>query len=239
MSIFSHLDELRRRLLYCVLCLTATASLCFTFSQQLFTYLRQPLADITTQKMIVLTPLEMFITYIKLSLIAGLFLAMPFMLTQLWLFIAPGLYGHEKRWVVPFVACGSGFFVGGAAFCFYLVLPASFKYLVDMVPLGVEAHYSVSAYFSLVIQLMLAFGLVFELPLIMTILGAAQVVGAAAFARFRKYWLIIAALLGGILTPTPDPMTQMMMAVPLVLFYELGIVGARFAGVARRGSLKK
>ncbi|HET6345422.1 MAG TPA: twin-arginine translocase subunit TatC, partial [Myxococcota bacterium] len=187
----------------------------------------QPLAVLPSQKMIVLGPLEMFITYIKLSILAAVLVSSPFILLQLWLFVSPGLYAHEKRWVVPFVVLGTLFFVGGAAFCFYLVLPASFKYLIDMVPMSVEAHYSVSLYFSLVIQLMLAFGVVFELPLVMTLLGAAGVVSAEGFAGFRKYWVVIAAIIGGVLTPTPDPMTQMMMAVPLIVFFELGIIGAR------------
>ncbi len=227
MSIFDHLGELRRRIMYSLACLVLTSGGCFTFAEKIFIFLRRPLEAISAQKMIVLTPLEMFMTYIKLAIMGGLFLAMPCVLLQLWWFISPGLYAHEKRWVVPFVALGSGCFMGGAAFCFYLVLPASFRYLVDMVPLGVEAHYSVSAYFSLIIQLMLAFGLIFELPLVMTILGAATIVRASAFAKFRKYWIIVAFFIGGVLTPTPDVMTQMLMAVPLIIFYEMGIVGAR------------
>ncbi|RYF11702.1 MAG: twin-arginine translocase subunit TatC [Deltaproteobacteria bacterium] len=129
--------------------------------------------------------------------------------------------------MIPFVLCGTGFFVGGAAFCFFAVLPASFEYLVGMVPTGVESHYSVSVYLSLIMQMVLAFGLIFELPLVMAMLGAAGLVAAQTFAGFRKYWVIAAAFIGGVLTPTPDPMTQLMMAAPLVLFYEVGILGAR------------
>jgi sec-independent protein translocase protein TatC len=234
MSIFDHLGELRRRLVYSLIVLAVAAGVCFSYAPELFNYLRQPLAALPSQKMIVLGPLEMFITYIKLSLLAAVLVSSPFILLQLWLFVSPGLYAHEKRWVVPFVMLGSLFFVGGAAFCFYLVLPASFKYLVDMVPLEVEAHYSVSLYFSLVIQLMLAFGVVFELPLVMALLGAAGVVTPEGFAGFRKYWIVIAAIIGGVLTPTPDPMTQMMMAVPLMVFFELGIIGARMTQRGRR-----
>lgn len=228
MSIFQHLGELRKRLVYALIAFVVVSSACFYFSEQLFELLRMPIASLPdSQKMIVLGPLEMFITYIKLALMAGAFVSSPFVLLQLWLFVAPGLYPSEKRWVIPFVLFGSLFFVGGAAFCFFLVLPASFKYLIDMVPLTVEAHYSVSLYFSLVIQLMLAFGGVFELPLIMALLGAAGVVTSEAMAKFRRYWIVIAAIIGGVLTPTPDPMTQMMMAVPLMIFFELGILGAR------------
>jgi sec-independent protein translocase protein TatC len=193
----------------------------------MFEWLRQPLALVPNNKMIVLGPLEMFVTHLKLALLGAVFSTSPFLLLQLWLFVAPGLYPQERRWVIPFVAAGSASFVGGAAFCFYVVLPASFKYLVEMVPVGVEAHYSVALYFSLVIHLMLAFGVVFELPLVLTLLGAAGLTSAPALGRFRKYWIVIATIIGGVLTPTPDPMTQMMMAVPLMLFFEVGILGVR------------
>lgn len=227
MPFLSHLGELRRRIIYALIALVVMAMVCFSFAPHIFEWLRQPLAHVPNNKMIVLGPLEMFMTHIKLALLGALLTTSPFLLLQLWLFVAPGLYPQERRWVVPFVTAGSLSFVGGAAFCFYVVLPASFRYLVDMVPIGVEAHYSVALYFSLVIHLMLAFGVVFELPLILTLLGAANLTSAAALGRFRKPWIVIAVIIGGILTPTPDPMTQMMMAVPLMLFFELGILGVR------------
>ncbi len=234
MHFLDHLDELRKRLIYSVLVLAVCTAVAFHFSPELFEYLRRPLSQVPSGKMIVLGPLEMFITYIKLAVMAGLMASAPFILFQLWQFVAPGLYPSERRFVVPFVLFGTLSFVGGAAFCFYLVLPASFAYLIDMVPLSVEAHYSVSLYFSLVIQLMLAFGVVFELPLIMTLLGASGLVDAPAYRSFRKYWIVLATVIGGVLTPTPDPMTQMMMAVPLIVFFELGIIGAELMGTRQR-----
>jgi sec-independent protein translocase protein TatC len=234
MHFLDHLGELRKRLIWSSVTLVAFSAVAFHYAPLLFDLLRMPLAAVPSGKMIVLGPLEMFITYIKLALMVGLMASSPVILTQLWLFVAPGLYPSERRWVIPFVLAGSGSFVGGAAFCFYLVLPASFRYLIDMVPLTVEAHYSVSLYFSLVIQLMLAFGVVFELPLIMTLLGASGVVDAAAYRGFRKYWIVLAFVIGGVLTPTPDPMTQSMMALPLILFFELGIVGTQMVQKRKR-----
>jgi len=234
MHFLDHLDELRRRLIYSCVVLALCTAVAFHYAPELFEYLRRPLAQVPSGKMIVLGPLEMFITYIKLAVMAGLMASAPFLLWQLWQFVAPGLYPSERRMVVPFVLLGSLSFIGGAAFCFYLVLPASFRYLIDMVPLSVEAHYSVSLYFSLVIQLMLAFGVVFELPLIMTLLGAAGVVDGPSLRRFRKYWIVLATVIGGVLTPTPDPMTQMMMALPLMVFFELGILGAELMGTRKR-----
>jgi sec-independent protein translocase protein TatC len=237
MPFLEHLGELRRRLIYSTIALVACSAVAFSYAPQLFELLRMPLAQLPSSKMIVLGPLEMFITYIKLALLAGVMAASPIVLWQLWQFVSPGLYPRERRMVIPFIVAGTACFVGGAAFCFYLVLPASFRYLIDMVPLSVEAHYSVSLYFSLVIQLMLAFGVVFELPLIMTLLGAAGLVDAPAYRRFRKYWIVLATIIGGVLTPTPDPMTQMMMAVPLIIFFELGILGAQAVAGGRRARL--
>lgn len=233
MPFLAHLGELRRRIIVCIVTVVLAWLVAFTFAEQLFEYARLPLAAVPNSKMIVLDPLEMFTTYMKLAMLVAMLVSSPVLLLQLWLFVAPGLYPSERKYVVPFVVAGSGFFVGGAAFCFYLVLPASFAYLVEMVPRSVEAQYSVALYFSLIVQLMLAFGLIFELPLVMTLLGASGLVSAKAFAGFRKYWVVLATFLAGVLTPTGDLLTQAMMAVPLMVFFELGIVGARAIG--RRG----
>ena len=227
MGFLDHLDELRRRLIYCVIFVVIAAFACYAFVEPLFEYLRHPLAHAAGHKLIVLEPLEIFVTYIKLSLLAALFISMPWMLLQLWLFIAPGLYPRERRWILPFVVLGSLFFVGGAAFAFYLVLPVAFEYLVKMAPASVESHFSVAAYFSLLINMMLAFGVIFELPLVMWVLCAAGIVAPQSFAKMRKYWIVIATILGGVLTPTPDPLSQILMAGPLIVFFELGILGGK------------
>lgn len=229
MTFVQHLAELRLRLIRAAVALVVATIACFSFAPQLFEWLRGPLASIPDQQMVVLSPLEMFITYLKLAVLAGVFLAAPYLLLQVWLFVSPGLYKHEKKWIVPFVVLGSIFFIGGGAFAFYVVLPMGFAYLVAMVPETVQANYSVAAYFAIVMRLLLAFGLVFELPLAMWIIAAAGVIRADTMARFRKYWIIIATVLGALLTP-PDPLTQVMMAVPLILFFEVGILGARLLG---------
>lgn len=236
MPFLAHLGELRRRIIICLVTLAVTWLVAFAFAEQLFAFARLPLAAVPSSKMIVLDPLEMFTTYMKLAMAAALLVSSPVVLLQLWLFVAPGLYPSERKYVVPFVLTGSSFFIGGAAFCFYLVLPASFAYLIEMVPKEVEAQYSVALYFSLIVQLMLAFGLIFELPLVMTLLGASGLVRAEQFARFRRYWIVLATFLAGLLTPTGDLLTQGMMAAPLMVFFELGIVGARVVGQRRARS---
>ncbi len=221
-----HLEEFRKRLISVVIVLVLTTVVAFSIAPQLFEFLRLPLKDLSDYELIVLSPLEMFITYFKLAFTAGIFLTVPWILVQIWLFVAPGLYKNEKRWIFPFVFLGTSFFVGGAAFGFYIVLPMGFKYLVAMVPASVVAQYSVSTIFTLVLRIVIAFGIVFELPLVMWVLAAARFVSPEAFSSFRKYWVVVAVVLAAILTP-PDPFTQMMMALPLWLFFELGIIGAR------------
>lgn len=226
MSFLQHLAELRRRLIYSLVIVFVAAIGCMAFAPQLFDWLRGPLLDLPHQKLIVLSPLELYITYLKLAVLAALFVAWPFILVQVWLFVAPGLYPKEKRWVAPFVLLGTVFFAGGALFAFYGVLPIAFRYVVTMMPETVEAQYSVAIYFSVVIKLMMAFGIVFELPLIMWILAAAGIVNPKTFARWRRYWMVLAFVVAALLTP-PDPFTQSLMAMPLLAFYELGVLGAR------------
>lgn len=227
MGFVSHLAELRRRLAYIVATVLAAMLVAFGYAELLFEILKAPLDSIPDQKMIALGPLEVFITYLKLSLVAGIFLSAPMLLYQFWAFLSPGLYEHEKKWVLPFVVLGTAFFVSGGLFAFYIVMPLGFEYLTAMVPEAVVPQYSVEIYFNLVIRLLLAFGIVFETPLVMWVLAAVGLVSPERFASFRKIWIVIAVVLGAVLTP-PDPFTQMMMALPLVGFFELGILGARF-----------
>jgi sec-independent protein translocase protein TatC len=230
MTLFEHLDELRRRLIATVIVVLLCTVVLFSLAPALFDHLRRPLDDISADMLIqlqVLSPLEMFITYLKLAVLAAVFVASPWVLLQVWLFISPGLYKHEKRWVVPFVLLGSMFFVGGAAFAYFLVLPQGFEFLVSYTHDSVANAWSVERYFTIVIRLLLAFGIVFEVPLLMWILAAAGIVSPKTFSRFRKWWIVVAWVLGAFLTPA-DPFTQSMMAVPLMVFFEIGQLGARF-----------
>ena len=226
MSFLSHLRELRQRIFYTLAGLLLGTLICFSWAPEMFELLRQPLAEIQDQQMIVIGPLEMFITYLKLAVLAGLFLTSPWILAQIWFFIAPGLYTHEKKWLAPFIILGSLFFIAGGYFAYAIVLPMGFEYLVQMVPDSVAAQFSVAVYFALVVRLILAFGIVFELPLVMWILSAAGIIHPDTYSSIRKYWLVISVALAAFLTP-PDPFTQLMMAIPLVLFFEAGILGAR------------
>ncbi|MBI3179105.1 MAG: twin-arginine translocase subunit TatC, partial [Deltaproteobacteria bacterium] len=149
MTLLQHLEELRRRLIKSVVVIFIAVVACFSMAPNLFDILRTPLDHIVEGNDIelqVLGPLEMFVTYLKLSLLAALFVTAPWVLLQVWMFVAPGLYKHEKRWIVPFVVLGSVFFAGGAAFAFEIVLPMGFDYLVQMTPDIVKTEWSVEKY---------------------------------------------------------------------------------------------
>jgi sec-independent protein translocase protein TatC len=179
-------------------------------------------------RLVVLSPLEVFFAYLKIALVAGLFLACPVWLYQAWAFVAPGLYSKEKKIVLPVVLSGSLLFVFGGLFAYYVMFPVMFDFLVNqMLPQTLAASFTVDNYIGLLLRLTVAFGIVFELPLVIALLAAIGVVTPAGLARMRKYAIIIAFVLGAFLTPA-DPISQVLMAGPLIIFYEVGIIIARF-----------
>jgi sec-independent protein translocase protein TatC len=213
------------------------------------------------------TPLEVFFVNVKLALVAGLIVTAPHTLAQLWLFVAPGLYRNERRTAASFVLFGSAFFFGGVAFAYYLVLPYGFDYLLGFaydragnfsivhelaVIFGREIDYAklhvlrasikptimMGAYISLVLKLLLAFGLIFELPLVLYFLARVGLVTHRGLWCFFRYWVVLSFLLAAILTP-PDVFTQAMMAVPLILMYLGGLVAAFFITRAREARERK
>ena len=181
-------------------------------------------------RLVVLSPLEPFFAYLKIAFVIGLFLACPVWLYQAWMFISPGLYKHERRFALPVIVSGSILFVAGGAFAYFAMFPVMFDFLVnEMMPASLVSSFTVSNYLGLLLRITVAFGVVFELPLAIAMMSMVGLVSAERLAGFRKYWLVISFVLGAILTPA-DPVSQMMMAVPLVAFYEVGIIAARIIG---------
>ena len=177
--------------------------------------------------LVVLSPLEPFFAYVKIALVCGLFLACPIWIFQAWMFIAPGLYGYEKKVALPAVLGASLLFIAGGMFAYYGMFPLMFDVLVNqMMPASLTASFTVDKYLSLLLRLTVAFGAVFELPLVITALAAVGVVTSETLVTFRKYAVVGAFVLGAFLTPA-DPLSQIMMAVPLVIFYEIGILSAK------------
>lgn len=162
--------------------------------------------------------------YLKLALACGILLASPVIFYQIWRFVAPGLYQHEKRVLLPFTLVSTFCFLGGAAFGYFVVFPPAFRFLVGYSSAILDPMPAVSEYFSLALRLLLAFGLVFELPVFMVFLAKAGVVNTHFLKKNRKYAVLIAFVVAAILTPTPDVVNQLLMAVPLLILYEVSII---------------
>ncbi|HUK55031.1 MAG TPA: twin-arginine translocase subunit TatC [Nitrospiria bacterium] len=227
MSITGHLEELRSRLLKVVWTVLGGMVLAYAASDILIGWLRRPLAG----DLYFFSPMEAFWVTVKVSFFAGLFLALPVVLYQIWRFVSPGLHPHERRLAVPFVLIGCLFFVLGLAFCYFVVAPFALNFLVGFgVQQGLKPVISIGLYMDFLLKFLLAFGVVFELPLAITILAKLGLVTPQFLSRYRRYAILVNAILAAILTPTTDVFNMMLMMVPLMVFYELGILGARFFG---------
>ncbi len=234
LSLLEHLDELRRRLRYAVFAVFGGVAVSYAFAEKILWWLMQPVLDALKQINVTTLAqhgsLQYFFVLLRVALYAGLFVAAPVLLYQVWAFVSPGLYRKERRLAGPFVVLGTLFFVGGGLFARLLVLPYALEYLV-----GVNSHPSLTAVFSIEAELdfvlasVLAFGIIFELPLVLTLLAQAGVIPASALAKYRRHAMVGNLILAAIITPTGDPFNLMLMAGPLIVCYELGIIGARIA----------
>ena len=226
-----HLEELRNRLVICFIAIGSGFILSYGFKEKIFHYLTIPLISaMQADDKLIFTGLpEAFFTYLKVSLLSGLMLAAPVLLYQFWLFVAPGLYGKERRLLVPIVFLSSFFFIGGALFGYFIVFPFGFKFFLGFATETIRPLPSMREYLSFSSKLLLAFGLVFELPLIITFLARLGIVTVEFLKKNRKYALLLFFVFAAILTP-PDVVTQIMMAFPLMLLYEISILGARVFG---------
>jgi sec-independent protein translocase protein TatC len=226
-----HLEELRQRLIASAIAVGVGFGLCYIFSERLFQILIIPLKENMPEgdRLIYTNLPEMFFTYLKTALIAGILLVAPFIFYQLWMFIAPGLYKKEKKYVIPFVVFSSILFVGGALFGYFVVFPFGFKFFLGFANENVQALPSVKQYFSFAIKLLFAFGIVFELPVVVFFLSKMGLVTPDFLKKKRKYAILLTFVMAAILTP-PDVVTQCMMAGPLIILYEIGIIISRFAG---------
>jgi sec-independent protein translocase protein TatC len=221
----AHLEELRRRLIICAIAIGIGFVISYFFSKQLFSLLILPLVKVLpADSQLIFTSLpEMFLTYIKVSLVAGIILAIPVIFYELWMFIIPALYQKEKRYLVPFVLFSSILFILGALFGYLIVFPYGFKFFIGFATEDIQARPSVKQYFSFAIRLLLAFGLVFEMPVVVLFLARIGLVTPDAMKRFRKFAILCSFILAAILTP-PDVATQIMMALPIIILYELSIL---------------
>lgn len=226
----AHLEELRGRLIRCLIAVILAFSGCYAFSGYLFEFLFRPLVRVLAEQggtLAMNRVQEAFLTHLKISLLAAVFVSSPVILYQAWKFVAPGLYSHEKRYVWPFVFTATLFFFCGAAFAYWVVMPFGLEFLIGMgVGEQVQAILSIEAFLGFSTRLLLAFGVVFELPVVVFFLARMGLITHEPLARGRGYALVVIVIVAAILTP-PDVFTQMLMAVPLYVLYEISIVVAR------------
>jgi len=227
----SHLQELRKRLILSFIAVAVGFIICYAFSQDLFDILSQPLLKMMPSggTLIFTSVAEAFFTYMKVAFIAGLMVASPFVLFQIWAFVAPGLYRHEKRYVVPFVAAGSFFFILGILFAYFVAIPVGFRFLLGYATDFIKPMPSMKEYLSFSIKFLLAFGLVFEFPVVLVLLARIGLVDAKTMARHRKYAILLIFIFAAVMTP-PDIISQLLMAIPLMGLYELSILLSRIFG---------
>jgi len=231
----SHLQELRKRLILSFIAIGAGFILCYALADSLFEILAAPLMKVMPVggSLIFTSVAEAFFTYMKVAFIAGLILVSPFVLYQIWAFVAPGLYRHEKRYVVPFVFLGSVFFAMGIFFGYFVAIPVGFKFLLGYATDFIKPMPSMKEYLSFSIKFLLAFGLVFEFPVVLVLLAKIGVVDAKTLARQRKYAILLIFIFAAVMTP-PDLISQVLMALPLIGLYELSILLSKLFGKKKK-----
>lgn len=230
--LLDHLEELRTRLIISLVYLVVGLGLAWNFVPSIIRLLQEPLTHTTLYKagklQLVATQLpEQLLMSFNIALWAGLAIALPFILHQIWLFIAPGLYQDEKKWAAPFIAGAGVSFLLGVVTAYYLILPPMVKFLADFLGGTVSAFLSVGTYIGQVTTVMVAFGLFFEMPILAVVLTKIGLVNHVMLASVRKFAFIICLVAAAIITPTTDPVNMMLFAGPLYLLYEIGVVLSR------------
>jgi len=241
-TLISHLLELRNRLLKAVLAVLLVSIPCLTVANRIFDFVSQPLVDKLPAgaSMIATNVIAPFLTPFKLAIVIGLFLAMPYVLYQLWAFVAPGLYRHEKRFTIPLLVSSIVLFYAGMVFAYYVVFPVMFEFFASTGPRNVLMMTDINSYLDFVLMLFFAFGLAFEIPVATVLLVLTGLVKVEALTRNRGYVVIGICIIAAILTP-PDGISMVIMAIPMYALYEFGLLMSRLmlkAKVKREAELE-
>lgn len=234
-----HLEELRERIIKSFIAVVIGFAVCYGFKEKLFELITRPLISVMEKgDQLIFTGLpEAFFTYLKVAFLAGLILAGPVIIYQFWMFVAPGLYKKERRVMIPIVVLSTFFFIGGALFGYFIVFPWGFQFFLSFASDTIKALPSMKEYLSFASKLLLAFGLVFELPIVITFLARLGLVTVPFLRKNRKYAVLLFFVGSAMITP-PDVVTQIMMAFPLMLLYEISIVGAIMFGQKEMADVK-
>ena len=236
MPLVGHLIELRNRLMWAIAAFVVAFGICFYFAEHMYAFLVDPLASLLEERghgRLIYTGLaEVFFTYLKISLYAALFLSFPIVAGQLWMFVAPGLYRNEKGAFLPFLIATPVLFVAGGALVYYFIFPLAWSFFLSFESLGsvgslpIQLEAKVNEYLSLVMKLIFAFGLSFQLPVMLSLLARVGFIDSVFLKERRKYVVVIIFVAAAILTP-PDPITQIGLAIPLLILYELSIFSVK------------
>jgi sec-independent protein translocase protein TatC len=229
MPLTAHLEELRSRLIRSLLALVVGFGLCYAFSDRLLEVLWRPVG----RELVFIAPTEAFFAHLKVAFLAGLIVAWPYICYQIWAFVSPGLYQQERRYTLPFVVGGTIMFLLGGVFVYTLILPYGMAFLLGYGGAQLLPMISVGAYVSFSVRLFIAFGAIFQLPLVVVLLTKLGILTPQMLSKNRKYVIVVSFLVAAILTP-PDVFTQVLMAVPLLALFEVSIWLARWA--APRGA---
>jgi len=236
MSFLEHLDELRGRLIRCLIALMVGFILCWGFRDPIFHFLTQPLRQALPEvkSFIATAPAEALMLKMKMAFFVGIFLALPYILYQVWSFVAPGLYAHEKAYAVPFILAGTLFFMGGAAFGHFYLFPITFGFLGTFGGDDIQFMPKVGEYYTFYSWFLLGLGLVFQTPVVIFVLARIGLVTPRFLLRNFKWAVLGAFILSAIITPTPDVVTQSLLALPMLGLYLLGVGVAWLFGKPRR-----
>ena len=233
LSLRDHLMELRKRLKWALIWLMLGFGASYYWSQQIFHFMMQPVFAALPEGERALhfsSSVEPFIIYLKVGLYSGLFLSSPFIFWQIWMFVAPGLYRRERRKIAPFVVAATVFFVAGAAFCYLVILPPAFQFLINTAGPDIKPVLMMDEQLGLVMMMLLAFAIIFELPMVLTLFAMMGVVDYKFLSKYRRHAIIVNVIIAAFVTPTGDPFNLALMAVPMMVCYELGVLGARIFG---------
>ena len=235
--LLAHLVELRSRLIKTMIMITLLFVIFYLFADNIYNFLVQPYANAVEGEVgrrLIFTALhETFFTYIRVALFAALFISLPFLLIQLWIFVAPGLYKNEKNVVVPYLLATPILFILGSALVYYLIMPLAIKFFLSFESIGgngalpIQLEAKVNEYLSLIMRLILAFGLCFQLPVALTLMARVGLVSSEGLKKNRKYVIVGIFAIAAILTP-PDPISQIGLGIPILLLYELSIIAVSF-----------
>ncbi len=231
MPLTAHLEELRWRIVRVLIAVSLAFVVCYNFSDQLFTFLVRPLAQIRPDQALVIGTgvTEAFFTKLKVAFIGGIFIASPVIFFQTWRFVAPGLYEHEKKLAVPFAIAGSAFFVTGAAFCYFVVFPVAYRFfLEEFASIGVAPQIRITEYLAFASRMLLAFGITFEMPVVTFFLARIGFLTHRHLLGSVRYAIVVIFIVAAVLTPGPDVASQLLMAAPLLCLYGISILVAYF-----------